>query len=60
MSGVEAVNKTLLGEVRESGDSVITQWPTRWFLPIGGGIMALAVALQIIRDIRKARGGGED
>ncbi len=56
MSGIEAVNKTLLGEVRELGDSVIIQWPTRWFLPVGAGIMALVVLIQIIRDIRKAAG----
>ncbi len=54
MSGIEAVNKTALGEVRESGDSVIIQWPTRWFVPIGAGIMALAVLIKIIGDIRKA------
>ena len=51
-TGQEAIYKTAIGEVRETGDTTILAWPTRWFLPAGMGVMAFAVALRIIADAR--------
>ena len=51
-TGQEAIYKTAIGEVRETGDTTLLSWPTRWFLPAGMGIMAMAVALRIVEDAR--------
>jgi TRAP-type C4-dicarboxylate transport system permease small subunit len=51
-TGEEAIVKTAIEEVREAGDAMIIAWPTRWILPIGFGVMAVAVALRIVRDAR--------
>jgi TRAP-type C4-dicarboxylate transport system permease small subunit len=51
-TGEEAVTKTILLDVRQSGVHTLVAWPSRWLLPIGFGAMALAVLLRIWRDIR--------
>lgn len=51
-SGHEAWAKTLLVEVRESGEGMIVAWPTRWLVPLGTGVMVLAVLLRLIEDIK--------
>jgi TRAP-type C4-dicarboxylate transport system permease small subunit len=43
---------TLIGEVRQAGDGDLIAWPSRWFLPLGAGTMACAVALRIVEDFR--------
>jgi TRAP-type C4-dicarboxylate transport system permease small subunit len=51
-TGEEAVNKTLIGEVKGAGDSFILAWPTRWFLPVGAAVMTVAVCLRVVRDFQ--------
>jgi TRAP-type C4-dicarboxylate transport system permease small subunit len=51
-TGQEAIQKTLIGEVRQAGDGDLIAWPSRWFLPLGAGTMACAVALRIVEDFR--------
>jgi len=58
MTGVDAVAKTLIGEVRESGVTMIAQWPTRWILPVGSGMSALCVFLEMVRHFRTFLGIG--
>lgn len=52
-TGQEAIVKTVLGEVRNSGSTQIVTWPTRWFPPLGFGVMACVVFLRIIEDWRR-------
>ena len=39
---VEAVNRTLEGELVRSGETFLPIWLSRWLLPIGSGAMMLA------------------
>jgi TRAP-type C4-dicarboxylate transport system permease small subunit len=58
-TGEEAVSKYLIGEVRDAGVAQLIVWPTRWFLPLGFGVMGLAVAMRIVDDFRKFLRGRE-
>lgn len=51
-TGQEAIQKTIIGEVRQAGDADLIAWPSRWFLPLGAGTMACAMVLRMIEDIR--------
>jgi TRAP-type C4-dicarboxylate transport system permease small subunit len=55
-TGEEAVTKTILLDVRQSGVNTIVAWPSRWLLPIGCGAMVLAVLLRVGRDLRFSLG----
>ena len=52
LTAVEAIGRTIEGEVELTGDDVLMIWPSRWFLPIGGGIMAAYVLVRLIKDLR--------
>lgn len=56
-AGEEAVTTTLDGELRETAEGFLLVWPSRWFIPLGCGVMALAVVLKIAGDFRNAIGG---
>ena len=51
-TGEDAIDKTGLGEIREAGVSFLLAWPSRWFPPLGSGVMALTVLVRLIADIR--------
>jgi TRAP-type C4-dicarboxylate transport system permease small subunit len=55
-TGEEAVTKTILLDVRQSGVHTLVAWPSRWLLPIGCGAMAVAVLLRIGRDLSVSLG----
>lgn len=55
-TGEDAVARTVLGELRESGADAIVVWPGRWALPFGCGVMALAVLMRLIRDVQRCLG----
>lgn len=38
----EALTMTRVGEIQQSATIYLLKWPTRWYLPIGGFLMALA------------------
>lgn len=40
----------------ETSQGLVTIWPSRWFLPIGLGMMGIYILLRLIADIRKAMG----
>ena len=48
---LRAVQQTRLGEVWGAGSQFIPVWPSRWLLPIAGGLMTLYLVLRVIRDI---------
>jgi TRAP-type C4-dicarboxylate transport system permease small subunit len=49
-SGIEkAVAMTLRDEIRV-GLIEVTVWPSRWFVPLGCGVMALIMVLQAVRE----------
>lgn len=52
VSAVEAIGRTIEGEVELTGDDVLIIWPSRWLLPIGCGIMAAFVLIRLIKDFR--------
>lgn len=59
-AGQEAVTMTIEGELQETAEGFIVTWPTRWFIPLGCAIMAFAVAIQLIHDVRAASGHSQN
>jgi TRAP-type C4-dicarboxylate transport system permease small subunit len=47
---LRAVQQTRGGEVHQMGSAYLPVWPSRWMLPIAGGLMVLYLALRIVRD----------
>jgi TRAP-type C4-dicarboxylate transport system permease small subunit len=54
MIGEEAVEMTRIGEVHDAGTTQFITWPSRWVPPIAFGVMAGAVALRIVEDVKGA------
>ena len=52
MTVEEAIARTLQLEIWETGTTMIPIWPSRWFIPIGCGVMAAYVLYRLIRDLR--------
>jgi TRAP-type C4-dicarboxylate transport system permease small subunit len=56
-SALYAVRQTARGEVQQAGGFYLPVWPTRWLLPLAGGLMALWLTLHIVdRLARHLRG----
>jgi TRAP-type C4-dicarboxylate transport system permease small subunit len=55
---VEAVNRTLEGELVRSGETFLPIWLSRWLVPIGSGAMMLAALIRLMssasRDLSSA------
>ena len=56
-TGVEALRRTREGEAWETSVDLVAVWPSRWFLTIGLGAMALYVALALVRHFGRGSGG---
>jgi len=52
----EALRRTAEGELWEIATGYLAIWPSRWFAPIGFGLLAIYVLLRIFRDLRAHRG----
>ena len=50
---MQAIRQTGRGEIQQAGTLYIPVWPTRWLLPIAGGLMALWVLLAVIDAVIK-------
>lgn len=50
--GQEAVEMTRIGEVHDAGTTQFIGWPSRWVPAIAFGVMACAVALRIVEDVK--------
>lgn len=48
---VRAVQQTSAGEVWEAAGGFIPIWPSRWLLPLAGGLMGLYMALRVVADL---------
>ena len=54
---VRAIQQTRAGEVWEAAGGFIPIWPSRWMLPISGGLMVLYLILRVASDVgHHARG----
>jgi TRAP-type C4-dicarboxylate transport system permease small subunit len=51
-AGGEAITTTIDGEFQETAEGVVAVWPSRWFVPLGSGIMALAVVVKIVENFQ--------
>lgn len=51
---VMAVQQTIKGEVWEAAGFYIPVWPTRWMLPLAGGLMLLYLVLRLAGDTTRA------
>lgn len=51
-TGLEAVEKTIQGEMWESSVDYVAVWPSRWFLPVGCAAMAFFVFQRVIQNFR--------
>lgn len=49
-TGLRAVQQTRANEVWEAAALYIPVWPSRWLLPVAGGLMALYLLLRVARD----------
>ena len=50
--GQEAVEMTRIGEAQDAGTMQFTTWRSRWIPPVAFGVMACAVLIRIIDDIK--------
>jgi TRAP-type C4-dicarboxylate transport system permease small subunit len=51
---LRAIDQVRAGEVWQAGTSYISIWPSRWVLPVAGGLMALYLLLRVVADISAA------
>jgi TRAP-type C4-dicarboxylate transport system permease small subunit len=45
---VEAVNRTIEGELWRSGEALLPIWLSRWLLPIGSGAMVVTILARLV------------
>jgi TRAP-type C4-dicarboxylate transport system permease small subunit len=48
---LRADQQTRAGEVWQVGSGFIPVWPSRWMLPVAGGLMVLHFVLRVVRDM---------
>jgi TRAP-type C4-dicarboxylate transport system permease small subunit len=53
---LQAIRQTERGEIQQAGTIYLPVWPTRWLLPLAGGLMALWVVLAVVDAVLKRRG----
>jgi TRAP-type C4-dicarboxylate transport system permease small subunit len=54
---LRAQHQTEAGEVWQAGTTFIPVWPSRWLLPIAGGLMVLYIVLRLARDLGRRQTG---
>ena len=54
---LRAMQQTRLGEMWQAGTSFIPVWPSRWLLPLSGGLMVLYMVLRLARDLGRRKPG---
>jgi TRAP-type C4-dicarboxylate transport system permease small subunit len=52
---LQAIRQTERSEVQQAGTLYLPVWPTRWLLPLAGGLMALWVVLAVAQAVLKRR-----
>ena len=48
-----AVQRTRAGEVWLAGTMYLPVWPSRWMLPIAGGLMVIYLLLRVLSDVAR-------
>jgi TRAP-type C4-dicarboxylate transport system permease small subunit len=48
---LQAMRQTRAGEVMIAGTMYLPVWPSRWVLPVSGGLMVVYLVLRVIRDL---------
>lgn len=56
LTTLEAIGRTVQGEVWDIADGNMIIWPSRWMLPIGGAAMTAYLLFRVIKDFRQAAG----
>jgi len=51
---LRALDQMRAGEVWQAGTTYISIWPSRWVLPVAGGLMALYLILRVAADVATA------
>ena len=51
---LRAIEQTRAGEVWEAAGRFIPVWPSRWMLPIAGGLMVVYLILRVVSDAARA------
>lgn len=54
---LRAEQQTEAGEVWQAGAVFIPVWPSRWLLPLAGGLMVLYILLRLARDLSRRPAG---
>jgi TRAP-type C4-dicarboxylate transport system permease small subunit len=49
-----ALQQTRLAEVWQAGTKYLVIWPSRWVLPVAGGLMALYLVVRVASDLATA------
>ncbi len=52
-----AIDKTHIREAKEAGIGFVEIWPARWVVALGFGLMAVAVLIQCLHDLRAGISG---
>lgn len=50
---IRAEHQTDAGEVWQAGTIFIPVWPSRWLLPLAGGLMVLYMLVRLVRDFMR-------
>jgi TRAP-type C4-dicarboxylate transport system permease small subunit len=53
-TGLRAIEQTRAGEVWDAAGRFIPVWPSRWMLPIAGGLMVVYLVLRVVSDAAHA------
>ncbi len=56
---IRAGEQMAANESWQAGSAYIPVWPSRWLLPVAGGLMVIYLVLRVIRDVRRRLAGGE-
>lgn len=58
-TAASAILQTRQGESLDATFFEMPIWPSRWFLPVGAGLLTLYVLLHVVQDVRAALGKTE-
>jgi TRAP-type C4-dicarboxylate transport system permease small subunit len=54
-TGLRALQQTRLGEAWQASGGYLSVWPSRWMLPLAGGLMLAYLVLSLGRDLARGR-----
>jgi len=54
---IRAIQQTSADEMWQAGSGYVAVWPSRWMLPLAGGLMVLYMVLRMARDFTRRSDG---